>query len=158
MERPQRVEIVVPARTLLVLLAFGLLVALAVVSLGTLLSIFVAAVIALGLDPLVGALVRRGWGRGRAALAVFAALFAAVFTLVLVTAGPLWDQIVEFIEELPAFWDELTQKPVFQDLAPRRTPTRRFATRSRSWRRGCRTRRARCSASPAVSSARSSRW
>jgi predicted PurR-regulated permease PerM len=33
-----------------------------------------------------------------------------------VTAGPLWDQIVEFINELPAFWDELTQKPVFQDL------------------------------------------
>ena len=98
------------------LLAFGLLVALAVVSLGTLLSIFVAAVIALGLDPLVGALVRRGWGRGRAALAVFAALFASVFTLVLVTAGPLWDEIVEFINELPAFWDELTQKPVFQDL------------------------------------------
>ena len=116
MERPQRVEIVVTARTLLVLLAFGVLVVLAVVSLGTLLSIFVAAVIALGLDPPVGALVRRGWGRGRAALAVFAALFAAVFTLVLVTAGPLWDQIVEFIEELPAFWDELTQKPVFQDL------------------------------------------
>ena len=116
MERPQRVEIVVPARTLLVLLAFGVLVVLAVVSLGTLLSIFVAAVIALGLDPPVGALVRRGWGRGRAALAVFAALFAAVFTLVLVTAGPLWDQIVEFINELPAFWDELTQKPVFQDL------------------------------------------
>ena len=116
MERPQRVEIVVTARTLLVLLAFGVLVVLAVVSLGTLLSVFVAAVVALGLDPPVGALVRRGWGRGRAALAVFAALFAAVFTLVLVTAGPLWDQIVEFINELPAFWDELTQKPVFQDL------------------------------------------
>ena len=31
-----------------------------------------------GLDPVVGALVRRGWGRGRAALVVFAALFAAV--------------------------------------------------------------------------------
>jgi predicted PurR-regulated permease PerM len=73
-------------------------------------------VIALGLDPPVGALVRRGWGRGRAALAVFAALFASVFVLVLVTAGPLWDQIVEFINELPAFWDELTEKPVFQDL------------------------------------------
>ena len=116
MERPQRVEIVVTARTLLVLFAFGVLVVLAVVSLGTLLSVFVAAVVALGLDPPVGALVRRGWGRGRAALAVFAALFAAVFTLVLVTAGPLWDQIVEFINELPAFWDELTQKPVFQDL------------------------------------------
>jgi predicted PurR-regulated permease PerM len=116
MERPQRVEIVIGVRTVLMLLGVGFLVVLAVVSLGTLLSIFVAAVIALGLDPPVGALVRRGWGRGRAALAVFAALFASVFVLVLVTAGPLWDQIVEFINELPAFWDELTEKPVFQDL------------------------------------------
>ena len=85
---PQRVEIVVPVRTLLVLLGFAVLVVLAVLSLGTLLSIFVAAVIALGLDPLVGALVRRGWGRGRAALAVFAGLFAAVFVIVLVDGRP----------------------------------------------------------------------
>jgi predicted PurR-regulated permease PerM len=116
MDRPQRVEIVVPVRTLLVLVGFGALVVLAVLSLGTLLSIFVAAVIALGLDPVVGALVMRGWGRGRAALAVFAALFLGVFALVLVTAGPLWDQIVEFIGELPAYWDELTQTEWFRDL------------------------------------------
>jgi predicted PurR-regulated permease PerM len=116
MDRSQRVEIVVPVRTLLVLLAFGGLVVLAVVSLGTLLSIFVAAVIALGLDPVVGALVRRGWARGRAALAVFAGLFAAVLALVIVTAGPLWDQIVEFVGQLPEYWDELTQSDVFQDL------------------------------------------
>jgi predicted PurR-regulated permease PerM len=83
---PQRVEVVVGARTLLALVAFGVLVALAILSLGALLSIFVAAVIALGLDAVVGALVRRGWRRGRAALAVFAALFVAVFALVIVTA------------------------------------------------------------------------
>src|SRR5687767_11384177 len=106
MDRSQRVEIVVPVRTLLLLLAFGGLVVLAVLSLGTLLSIFVAAVIALGLDPVVGALVRRGWARGRAALAVFAGLFAAVLALVIVTAGPLWDQIVEFVGQLPEYWDE----------------------------------------------------
>jgi predicted PurR-regulated permease PerM len=116
MERPQRVEIVVPVRTMLVVLAFGALVVLAVVSLGTLLSIFVAGVIALGLDPPVGALVRRGWKRGRAALAVFAALFLSVFVLVLVTAGPLWGEITEFVRELPAFWDELTQSAAFQDI------------------------------------------
>ena len=115
MDRPQ-VEIVVPVRTLLVLFAFGALVALAILSIGTLLSIFLAAVIALGLDPPVGALVRRGWNRGRAAVAVFAALFAFVFLLILVTAGPLWDQIVEFVNELPEFWDELTQTAVFQDI------------------------------------------
>lgn len=113
---PQRVEIVVPVRTLLVLLGFVVLVVLAVLSLGTLLSIFVAAVIALGLDPLVGALVRRGWGRGRAALAVFVGLFAAVFAIVLVTAGPLWSEIVDFVSELPAYWDELTESAVFQDI------------------------------------------
>jgi len=112
----QRVEIVVPARTLLVLLLFGALVVLAVLSLGTLLSIFLAAVIALGLDPLAAALVRRGWRRGPAALFLFAALFVAVFVLVLVTAGPVWDQIVAFVNELPAMWDELTQSAVFQDL------------------------------------------
>ena len=62
-QRPQRVEIAVPVRTLLQLLIFGALVALAVLSLGTLLSIFLAAVVALGLDPLVSALVRRKIGR-----------------------------------------------------------------------------------------------
>jgi predicted PurR-regulated permease PerM len=117
-ERPprQQVEVVIPVRTLLVVLAFALLVALAILSLGTLLSIFLAAVLALGLDPPVGALVRRGWGRGRAALALFTALFVSVLTLVLVTAGPVWDQIVEFIQSLPAYWDELSSKPAFQDI------------------------------------------
>jgi hypothetical protein len=52
MDRPpaQRVEVVVSARTLLVLLAVGGIVALVLLSLGTLLSVFVAAVLALGLD------------------------------------------------------------------------------------------------------------
>ena len=113
---PQRVEIVIGVRTLAVLLAFGLAVALAILSLGTLLSIFVAAVLALGLDPIVANLVKRGWKRGRASLFVFAALFASVFVLVLVTAGPLWDQIKEFIQSLPAFWDDLQQQEWFKNL------------------------------------------
>jgi predicted PurR-regulated permease PerM len=116
MEPPQRVEIVIPVRTMVIVLAFGGLVALAIVSLGTLLSIFVAAVIALGLDPPVGALVRRGWGRGKAALSVFAALFLGVVAIVVFTAGPLWEEIVEFVGELPAFWDELTQTDAFQTI------------------------------------------
>jgi predicted PurR-regulated permease PerM len=112
----QRVEIVVSVKTMLVVLAFAALVALAILSLGTLLSIFVAAVLALGLDPIVGALVRRGWKRGRASLFVFAALFVGVFVIVLVTAGPLWDQIVEFINALPTYWDQLTQTEGFKTL------------------------------------------
>ncbi len=113
---PQRVEIVVGARTLLTLLAFGALVALVLLSLGTLISIFLAAVIALGLDPVVGALVRRGWKRGPAALAVFAGLFVSVFALVLVAAGPVWNEIVEFVHSLPALWDEMQQQDWFKTL------------------------------------------
>jgi predicted PurR-regulated permease PerM len=118
MERPpaQRVEVIVPVRTLLVLLAFGALVALALLSLGTLISIFLAAVIALGLDPLVAALVRRGWRRGPAALTVFAALYSALVVIVLLAAGPAWDQIVQFVNMLPEYWDELTQTDGFQQL------------------------------------------
>jgi predicted PurR-regulated permease PerM len=111
---PQRVAIVIPFSTLTVVLCFALLVFLAIVSFGTLLSIFLAAVLALGLDPPVGALVRRGWGRGRAALVLFAALYASVVVLVIVTAGPVWDQIVEFINKLPEYWDEISSKPAFQ--------------------------------------------
>jgi predicted PurR-regulated permease PerM len=110
----QRVEISVSARTVLGVLAICVLVAIALLSLGTLLSIFVAAVLALGLDPPVSALVAKGWKRGIAALAVFAALFAAAVVLVLVTAGPLWDQIVEFFHALPGYWDELTHTDGFQ--------------------------------------------
>jgi predicted PurR-regulated permease PerM len=112
---PQRVAIVIPFNTLLVLLAFGLLVFLAVVSFGTLLSIFLAAVIALGLDPPVGALVRRGWKRGIASLVMFGALFAFVFVLIVVTAGPVWDQIQEFVRQLPQLWEDLSNKPAFKE-------------------------------------------
>jgi predicted PurR-regulated permease PerM len=113
---PQRVEIVVGVRTLLTLLAFAALVALALLSLGTLISIFLAAVLAMGLDPVVGALVRRGWNRGRASVLVFFALFAGVFALVLITAGPVWNEIQEFVHSLPALWDEMQQQDWFQSL------------------------------------------
>src|SRR4051794_35130471 len=114
---PPRVQIVVPVRTLLTLLGFGALVALAILSLGTLLSIFVAAVLALGLDPVVGRMVTRGWKRGRASVAVFGALFAAVVAIVLVTAGPVWDDIQDFVRALPAYWDHITNLPAFKDAA-----------------------------------------
>jgi len=110
---PQRVEVVVPVRTLMVLLAFGFLVFLAVVSLGSLLSIFVAGVLALGLDPVVAALTRRGWRRGPAALVVFAALFVFVFLIVVLTVGPLWAQIVDFVDKLPEYWKDISNSAAF---------------------------------------------
>ena len=113
-QSPQRVEVVVSVRTLLVLLAVGSLVVLTVFSLGTLLSIFVAGVVALGLDPVVSLLVRRGWKRGTAALAVFAALFAAVFLIVVLAVGPLWDEVEAFVAKLPEYWDELSSSRAFE--------------------------------------------
>jgi predicted PurR-regulated permease PerM len=117
MEPPaQRVEIVIGVRTMLMVLGFAVLVALALVSLGTLLSIFLAAIVALGLDPLVSRLVARGWARGRAALAVFAAVGACTTALVLLAVGPVWDQVVEFVGNLPEYWDEFTSSDFFENL------------------------------------------
>jgi predicted PurR-regulated permease PerM len=111
---PRCVEVLVPVRTLLRLAVFGALVMLVIAALDQLLSIFVAVVLALGLDPVVGALVKRGWPRGRAALAVFAALFLAVALIVLITVGPLWDQVKEFVNQIPAYWDELSSSDAFE--------------------------------------------
>ena len=55
-------------------------------------------------------------GAGKASLAVFAALFVAAAALVVFTAGPLWEEIVEFANALPALWDELTQQAAFEKL------------------------------------------
>ena len=116
MEDPRRVEILIPARTLITIVAFAAIVGLTIISLGTLLSIFVAAVLALGLDPVVSAMVARGWKRGRAAVVVFAALFVAVGAIVIVTAGPFYDQIQEFVRALPGYWDDLQKTDWFQTL------------------------------------------
>ena len=63
---PQRVEVNIGLRTMLLAVAVAAAVALAIVSLGSLLSIFVAGVLALGLDPVVSRLVRARLGRGGA--------------------------------------------------------------------------------------------
>ena len=110
----QQVELLVPVRTLLRVGLFGAFVVLVIVALDVLLSIFVAVVLAIGLDPVVGALVKRGWKRAHAALAVFAALFVAVALIVLVTVGPLWDQVREFVAEIPAYWEEISSGDAFQ--------------------------------------------
>jgi len=115
-EPSQRVEVVISVRTLMLLLACGIVVVLAALSLDTLLSIFLAAVLALGLDPVVAALVRRGWPRGRAALFVFAAVGAATFTLVVLALGPVWDEVKDFIHQLPAYWDQFTQSDFFNHI------------------------------------------
>jgi predicted PurR-regulated permease PerM len=113
---PQRVEIVIPVRTMLVVLGFAAVVALALLSLGTLLSVLVAGIVALGLDPVVGGLVKRGWKRGLAAVTVFAAIAVGTFVVVLLAAGPVWDQITAFIRELPQYWEDFTNSDAFATI------------------------------------------
>lgn len=112
----QPVALWVPFRTLMTIAIFGGLVSFAIIAAGTFLSIFVAVVLALGLDPVVSGLVNRGWGRGKAALATFAGLFVLVGVLIIGTAAPLWEQIVAFVKQIPTYWDELSSKPGFQDV------------------------------------------
>ena len=94
-------------RTLLVVLAFALLVALAILSFGTLLSIFLATVLALGLDPPAGALVRRAGAAAGPRWCCSPRSSPPSSRSCSSTAGPVWDQIVEFVQRLPAYWDEL---------------------------------------------------
>ena len=112
-------EIVVPVRTLLVIGGFAALVALAIALRGALLSIVVASVLSLGLDPLVEALVCRGWPRGRAAVCVFAALFGAIALVVIVIVNPLWSELRSFADHLPDYWNQLADNATLKPLLSR---------------------------------------
>ena len=111
-----RVEIVVSTRTLVQILAFGFVVVIAALSIATLLSILIAAVLALGLDPIVAALVRRGWSAASRRSPSSPGVIVAVVVIVVLAVGPVFEEVEEFFRALPGYWDELTQKPGFQDL------------------------------------------
>jgi predicted PurR-regulated permease PerM len=114
--RAARVEIVVPVRTLIVIAGFVALAAVTIAAQGVLLSIVVAAVLSLGLDPLVGALVARGWPRGRAAVCVFTSLLVAIALIVTLTVNPLWNEIRAFAGHLPGYWNQLASNPRLKPL------------------------------------------
>lgn len=114
--RAGRVEIVVRVRTLLVIAGFAAVTALVIAMRELLFSIVVAAVLSLGLDPLVAALVRRGWRRGRAAVCVFASLFAAIAVIVAVSVNPVWTEARAFADHLPDYWNQLARNPTLKPL------------------------------------------
>jgi predicted PurR-regulated permease PerM len=114
--RPTRVEIVVPIRTLIVIAGFAALATLTIAARELLLSIVVAAVLSLGLDPLVGALEARGWRRGRAAVSVFTSFLAAIALIVTVTINPLWSEIHAFANNLPTYWNQMVSNPTLKPL------------------------------------------
>jgi hypothetical protein len=45
-----------------------------------------------------------------------AGLFAALVAIVIVTAGPVWDEIVEFVHALPGYWEDVTSSGAFKEI------------------------------------------
>jgi predicted PurR-regulated permease PerM len=113
---PPTVEVVFSVPTVVKALGvfFGVIVAFLVRD--ALLSIALATVLVLGLDPPTSALERRGWGRGKAALLVFAVLLVIVFVIVVWAVRPLWDGIHEFADKLPGYVEEARNSAVLKDV------------------------------------------
>jgi predicted PurR-regulated permease PerM len=111
-----RVEVVVSMRTVALGLAILLGIVLVVVVKDALLSIALAGVMVLGLDPPVSALERRGWGRGRAALLVLAIITLVVFVIVAWAVSPIWNDIRQFVANLPSYVDEVQRNEPFKSI------------------------------------------
>ena len=104
--RAPKVEVVVSVPTVVKALAIFFGVILVYIARDALLSIVLACVFVLGLDPPVAALERRGWGRGKAATLVFGLITLAVFVIVVWAAAPVWHSIEKFVGNLPGYVDE----------------------------------------------------
>ena len=113
---PPRVEVVVSTRTVVAGLAILLGIVLVIVALEALLAIALSAVLVLGLDPLVAALERRGWGRARASLFVFSVLTLILLVLVVWVAKPLWNDVREFVKSIPGWIDEVQHNEPFKSI------------------------------------------
>ena len=113
---PRKIEVVVSVPTVVKALGIFFGVLLVYLAKDALLSILLSLVIVLGLDPPVAALERRGWGRGRAAMAVLGALLLGVFIIVVWAVNPLWDEIQAFLDKLPGWVDEVKDSGVLADV------------------------------------------
>jgi predicted PurR-regulated permease PerM len=110
------VEITISPQSVGKLLGLLFLLVLVVVARSALLAIALSIVLVLGLDPPVTALERRGWGRGKAALAAFTALLLAVLVIVVWAAAPVWNEITGFVGDLPGYIDKVQDSAVIKDL------------------------------------------
>jgi predicted PurR-regulated permease PerM len=89
---------------------------MAIVAADVLLTIGLAVVFALGLDPVVRKLTARGMGRGKAALLVFAVLFVVVSVLVIWVAKPVWNEARGLAQNLPGYVQDIKDEPVFKQI------------------------------------------
>ena len=113
---PRKTEVVFSLPTVAKALGvfFGVIVVFLVRD--ALLSIALAIVMILGLDPPVSALQRRGWGRGKSAMCVLGAVLLIVFVIVVWAVRPLWDAFAGFVDKLPGYVEEARTSPVLEDI------------------------------------------
>jgi predicted PurR-regulated permease PerM len=86
---------------------------------GILLLVFVAAFLAIGLNPAVSRLQRMGLRRGLAVAVVGLATIAAVTGVVLALVPPIVDQGSQLTDALPEYIENLKQNKVINDLNER---------------------------------------
>ena len=113
---PPKVEVVVSTRTVVRALLVLFFLVLVVVAKDAILSVFLAVIFVLGLDAPVAKLEKRGIGRGKAALLVFAVMLLALALIAVVAGGPLWDSFQDFMDQVPGWIDELKEAPVIKEL------------------------------------------
>ncbi len=82
----------------------------------TLIVIAVAALLAIGLDPAVGGLVRRGVRRGWAVAIVFLGLMAVLGGVIYAIVPPIVTEVGSFVQSLPTLVTDLTHNPTINAL------------------------------------------
>ncbi len=83
---------------------------------GTLIVIAVALLLAIGLDPAVGALVRRGLKRGWAVALVFLGLVAALGGAVYAIVPPIVTEVATFVQTVPTLITNLQNNDTIDNL------------------------------------------
>ncbi|MET3808020.1 putative PurR-regulated permease PerM [Nakamurella sp. UYEF19] len=83
---------------------------------GTLIVIAVALLLAIGLDPAVGALVRRGMRRGWAVAIVFLGLVAALGGAIYAIVPPIVTELSTFVQSVPTLINNLQHNDTINSL------------------------------------------
>jgi predicted PurR-regulated permease PerM len=86
---------------------------------GTLIVLAVSALLAIGLDPAVSLLIRRGIRRGFAVLVVMLGLLAFVGGVLFAVIPPIVTEVGQLFSDLPARLEELVQNPTIRTLDER---------------------------------------
>ena len=115
-------RLIIPVRTILLLLVSALAVWLLIELWAIALTVVVALILVGTLNPFVAKLQRRGMKRGWAVLWILLVLLVVASLLLLLTLPPLFDQMLELLEDAPAKRDAfiawLNQRPLTAPLAP----------------------------------------